>query len=301
MAGGLILIAVGSYLFRVSTTTTAVPEERTTPPLTATTAPPVIDTATTAPSSERGPETVIGTSAGGEAITAYHFGTGEKEILLIGGIHGGYSWGTALLAHTFIDYFKDNPGTVPENVTVTIIPAFNADGLMATVKTTGLFNEAAVPKDEAARTAGRFNENEVDLNRNFDCEWKASGQWQSRAVSGGTRAFSEPEAAALRDYVTTKKPHVAIGWYSAAGGVYAASCGEAVSKDTRLLMNLFAKASGYQAYETFDYYEVTGDMMNWLAKEDVPAISVLLTNHNNIEWEKNRAGVEAVIKDVAAE
>jgi beta-lactamase superfamily II metal-dependent hydrolase len=37
-------------------------------------------------------------------------------------------------------------------------------------------------------------------------------------------------------------------------------------------------------------------MMNWLAKNGVPAISVLLTTHDDTEWEKNRAGVEALLK-----
>lgn len=257
---------------------------------------PVVETpvATTTPVA-RGPETVIGTSAGGQAITAYHFGTGPVELLFIGGIHGGYSYNTTLVAYELIDHLNDNPNLVPANVTVTVIPAFNADGLIATVKTTGRFNLSAVPKDEASRIAGRFNKNTVDLNRNFDCEWKTAGTWQSRTVSGGSAPFSEPEAAALRDYVAAHRPSAVVGWYSAAGGVYASNCGSGVSAETTALMNAFAEASRYNAYRTFDFYEITGDMMNWFAKEEIPAISVLLTTHEATEWEKNRAGIEAVI------
>jgi hypothetical protein len=36
-------------------------------------------------------------------------------------------------------------------------------------------------------------------------------------------------------------------------------------------------------------------MVNWLAKENVPAISVLLTTHEVIEWDKNKAGIEALL------
>ncbi len=40
-------------------------------------------------------------------------------------------------------------------------------------------------------------------------------------------------------------------------------------------------------------------MVNWLAKEKVPAISVLLTTHDDTEWQKNKAGIEALLKHFA--
>ena len=65
---------------------------------------------------------------------------------------------------------------------------------------------------------------------------------------------------------------------------------------TKSLTNRFAAAAGYSAHEEFDYYEITGDMMNWFAKLEIPAISVLLTTHDETELSKNKAGIEAVIK-----
>ena len=53
---------------------------------------------------------------------------------------------------------------------------------------------------------------------------------------------------------------------------------------------------GYRAYEDFDFYEITGDMVNWLAKIKVPAISVLLANHQDTEWTKNQAGIKALLE-----
>ena len=69
--------------------------------------------------------------------------------------------------------------------------------------------------------------------------------------------------------------------------------------ETLALTNAYAKASGYKAYETFDFYSITGDMVNWFAKLEIPAISVLLTNHTDIEWEKNLKGIEALLKEYA--
>ncbi len=304
LIGALIIVVIGGlYLFMSRSTelTTDTPDPSDTPSTPVVTPEPVATTTTDVTPAVRGESTVIGTSAGGEAITAYHFGTGTKEILLVGGIHGGYSWNTALLGHDIVDYLGDNPDVIPEGVMVTVIPAFNADGLMETVKTTGRFTTAAVPTSEAARIAGRFNANTVDLNRNFDCEWEAQGTWRSRNVSGGSAPFSEPEAAALRDYVADYPPTAVIGWYSAAGGVYASNCGDGVSAETRALMQTFATASGYTAHDEFNYYEITGDMMNWFAKQDIPAISILLTDHQSTEWEKNRRGLEAAMKAVAAQ
>ncbi|QSH39521.1 hypothetical protein JXR01_00720 [Candidatus Kaiserbacteria bacterium] len=243
--------------------------------------------------------TRIGASVEGGAITAYHYGTGDTELLFVGGIHGGYSWNTALVAYEMMDYLEANPSTIPENVKVTVIPVLNPDGLAKVVGTAGRFTEADVPASVEATIPGRFNARDVDLNRNFDCEWQPSSKWQSTTVSGGTETFSEPETQAIRDYVGVNQPEAVVVWYSAAGGVFASSCRNGVSAETNTLTNLYADASGYQAYEEFDFYEITGDMVNWLAKNNIPAISVLLSDHQNTEWTKNQKGIEALLNHYA--
>lgn len=241
-------------------------------------------------------KTIIGTSAQGNPLTAFHFGTGEDELLFIGGIHGGYSWNTALVAYELIDYLAANEETIPANIKVTVIPVLNPDGLAAVVGTTSRFAAAAVPRDQEDTIKGRFNGNTVDLNRNFDCEWQESSLWQNTTVSGGSAPFSEPETAAVRDYVSTNEIAGAVVWYSAAGGVYASNCKDGVLTTTKDLTALYAEAAGYPAKSEFNFYEVTGDMVNWFAKERIPAISVLLTTHSDPEWTKNQAGVTALLE-----
>ncbi|MCA9912571.1 MAG: hypothetical protein KC496_04465, partial [Anaerolineae bacterium] len=147
--------------------------------------------------------------------------------------------------------------------------------------------------------AGRFNANNVDLNRNFDCDWSATGVWQNREVSGGTAPFSEPEAAALRDYVNTYDPAAAVVWFGAEGKVYPSACEGTPSKASVTLAATFASAAGYPAEAEFDAYAITGDMVNWMAKQGIPAISVLLTTHEGSEFEKNLAGVQAILNAYA--
>jgi len=238
--------------------------------------------------------TVIGRSADGADISAFHYGTGEDELLFVGGIHGGYSWNTALVAYELMDHLEANPTAIPSNVRVTVIPAANPDGLEDVVGTTGRFDASDV-STTVDTAAARFNGNDVDLNRNFDCDWQQNAMWQNKQVSGGTAAFSEPEAQAIRDYVQANGPEAVIVWYSSAGGVYASNCHNGVLAETTEILNRYAKASGYPAYESFDYYKITGDMTNWLAKAGIPSISVLLTNHTSTEWSKNRAGIDAIL------
>jgi hypothetical protein len=229
----------------------------------------------------RGAQTVIGNSVNGTEIDAYHFGTGATEVLIVGGTHGSYSPNTTALAREAVDYFNENPSAVPETVTLTIIPTLNPDGFALT------------------GTEGRFNANNVDLNRNFDCEWSATGMWRDQEVSGGAAAFSEPEAAALRDYVEEYDPNAAIVLFSAEGKVYPSACGGAPSNASVALAATYATAAGYPAEAEFDAYAITGDMVNWMAGEGIPAISVLLSNHQGAEWSKNQAGIEAVLASYA--
>lgn len=240
-------------------------------------------------------KTVIGSSVNNIPITAYHFGEGNRELLFVGGIHGGYEWNTVLLAYQLIDYLKTNPEVVPKNIKITVIPVLNPDGLKKVVGATEKFSASDIPSSESTVISGRFNANNVDLNRNFDCDWSPNGVWQTKKVSGGSKAFSEPESLAMKQYIETSKPTAVVVWYSAGGGVFASSCHNGVSSLTTTLTKKFADASGYTAHQSFDFYETTGDMVNWLAKNNIPAISVLLTTHSDTEWIKNKTGIEALL------
>lgn len=244
---------------------------------------------------EEGPQTTLGTSVEGRQIVAYNYGDGEDRVVFVGGIHGGYSWNTVLVAYELMDYLEKNPEVIPDNVRVTVIPVMNPDALAVVVDAEGRFEPGDVSAAKAKTIESRLNANDVDLNRNFDCDWQEKGTWQSRTVSGGDSVFSEPESQAFRDYVASSTPAGVVVWYSAAGGVFASSCHNDVSKETSDLTKIFAEASGYKAYEEFDFYEITGDMVNWLAREKIPAISVLLSNHTEVEWDKNRKGIEALL------
>ena len=238
----------------------------------------------------------IGASVEGKDIVAYQYGTGEKELLFVGGIHGGYSWNTATVAYDLIDYIENNEGMIADDIQVTVIPVLNPDGLsdIAPNYASGV-SSSDISASETAKVASRFNANKVDLNRNFDCDWQENAKWQNKDVSGGGQVFSEPETRAIRDYVSANNPTSVVVYYSAAGGVFSSSCHNGVLPETTKITELYAKASGYKAYDKFDFYATTGDLVNWLAKEGIPAVSVLLTTHESPETNKNIEGFKALL------
>src|SRR3989344_883828 len=273
------LIVIGGYLLFRSPTST--------PPI----APPVEKAYTE--------HKVIGKSVEGRAIDAYTYGTGTTSILFVGGTHGGYEWNSVLLAYEYMDYLKAHPDSLASNLSVTVIPSANPDGLYEVVGKEGRFIASDVSVSTDVQISGRLNANGVDLNRNFDCNWEADGIWRKASVSGGSAPFSEPEALAIKNYVLESKPVAVIFWHSQAGAVYASKCNEDTLPETLDIMNAYAKASGYNAVPNFDAYKVTGDSEGWLASIGIPAITVELTNHSDIEWNKNLSGVRAILEDYA--
>ncbi len=245
---------------------------------------------------------VIGTSVEGRDIQAYRFGDGAKKLVYVGAMHGGYEWNSALLSYTLIDYLKENFGKIPKDISVIVIPVANPDGLAKVVGTSERFKVDDAPKFDYADeleisdpvVAGRFNANGVDLNRNFACKWQSEALWRDNVVGAGDTVFSEPESIALRDFFLKEQPEAAVFYHSASKGVYASLCEGDPLPSTIALLDSYSEASGYPRYEEYPYYEVTGDIADWLSTEGMAAVIVELETHEVIEWEKNLAGIKAM-------
>lgn len=258
------------------------------------------DTPAPIPTPDFSVHNIIGKSVEGRDIESYSFGNGSKHLTFVGGVHGGYEWNSVLLAYQFIDYFEQNNEAVPNDLKITIIPSLNPDGVYKATNKIGRFATTDISKDEKVLANARFNTNEVDLNRNFDCKWKPKSTWRSKEVSAGTSAFSEPESKSLQNFVLENTPDAVIFWHSQANAVYASECENGILPETLEIMDIYSKASGYKAIKTFDSYEVTGDAEGWLASIGIPAITVELKTHESVEWQQNLAGVNALIRNYTA-
>ncbi len=240
---------------------------------------------------------IIGYSVDGRSIEVYTFGTGEQDILFVGGIHGGYEWNSILLAYEMIDYISEDNLSIPKNITAHIIPNMNPDGLFIATGLEGKFVATDITNNDMHNSGlGRFNKNNVDLNRNFACKWAPTSSWRGQTVSAGTQAFSEPEAKALQNYVSTTTPEATIFWHSKANNVYASECENGVLPQTLTLMRAYSNATNYGAIPVFDAYPITGDAEGWLASIGIPAVTVELGSRTSIEWTQNLAGMNAVLE-----
>lgn len=236
---------------------------------------------------------IVGFSAETHPIEAWQFGSGSNHVIFVGGIHGGYEWNTVLLGYELIDYLSANPQLIPPAVTLTIIPAANPDGVALVTGTRGRFTPDQVA-DETER--GRFNADNVDINRNWDCDWQPTGQWGSYTVSGGSEPFSEAESYYLKEYFLAEQPRLVAFWHSKIPGIFMGQCAGVMEPDTRLFAEHYAVASGYPLIEAgFTAYPVTGDASDYLNKAGIPSFTVELETRNSPETDRNLAGLLAIL------
>jgi hypothetical protein len=62
-------------------------------------------------------------------------------------------------------------------------------------------------------------------------------------------------------------------------------------------MRTYARAAGYGEVPVFDAYVVTGAIEDWLASQNIPTISVEKETRTSSEFDRNLAGVKAVLSD----
>ena len=132
---------------------------------------------------------VIGHSVEGRAITAWRLGNprSSKKVLLLAGMHGNETGAV----HT-LRALRD--GRPIDGADIWVVPVVNPDGV--------------------ARNT-RQNARKVDLNRNFSTKWAKLGG----AVNSGSKAFSEPESRAVRDFADEIGPTYTISFHQPLNGI----------------------------------------------------------------------------------
>lgn len=262
---------------------------------TATHTPSPTPTATNS-SAPYGYATTIGKSHQNREILSYQFKNGPNKVIFVGGIHGGYEWNSILLTYELIDYFTVHPESIPDSVTLYIIPTLNPDGQYRITQKEGRFQADDVIEGDTF--PGRFNAAGVDLNRNWDCDWSEDAVWRNQPVNPGQAAFSEPETQALRDYIFETEPLAVIFWHSAADGVYAARCPELYQPSLELAY-VYGNAANYPVHEYFTSYAINGDASDWLVTQGIPSITVELKTAKRTDWSQNLAGTLAILTHFA--
>lgn len=224
----------------------------------------------------------FGTSVEGRDLTAYRIGSGARVILLVGAVHGGFETNTSQLLDEIIAYFRANPSEIPSDITLWIIPMLNPDGVAR-----GRILE------------GRFNANTVDLNRNWPCGWQPVAYFRDMEVNAGAEPLSEPETKALSDLIINLQPSASLFFHAAAAGVFSGSCGG--DSGSEALSATYGDAAGYSYGESFSAYPVTGTAPAWVNSLGLAAADVELASANDTEFDRNLAGINAVLCYVSQE
>lgn len=241
---------------------------------------------------------IIGYSVEGRPIEMVSLGSGSKDVLLVGGIHGGYEWNTVLLVGRLIEYYRNEPHRVPDGIRLHFVVNMNPDGLHSV--TGGVSLEEFDPSAVDTRS-GRFNANSVDLNRNWEYEWEPTSYWGTTEVKAGTAPFSEPETRAVRDLALRMRPAGVLFFHSAADGIYHGGRRDGF-EPSRRLAEAYAEGSGYRLPEPgkkgLVTYRITGSATNYLYTQGIPAIVVELSTHQRTELERNIRGMRTMLEYV---
>ena len=236
--------------------------------------PPVFETSTPFELTNGPRPTIIGFSLAARPIEVYTFGAGEKEYLIVAGIHGGYEWNTIALANELITHINENPGAIPTDVTLYIIRNMNPDG-----------------ETRAHGVDGRVNNNGVDLNRNFPSEnwteeWDRDGCWIYRPTTGGRYGGSEPETRSVMGFIKNHRIEALISYHSAALGVFPG--GVPWEEPSKQLAKELSKATGYPYPPIDTGCAYTGTLADWAVENGVgAAVDMELRDHQDTDFEEN--------------
>jgi len=221
---------------------------------------------------------MLGVSTQGRSIEAVRFGDGPRKLVLVGATHGAPERNTYELSLQLIEYFRANPGEVPHDVSMYIVPLLNPDGLAL---------------------ESRRNARDVDLNRNMntsadncpDNDWRQTinGAYGVVSDNGGAYQESEMESRLIRDFLLDADG--VIFFHSNAGVVFPACDHE----PSQVLGRTFATAAKYEFIPVWNRYVITGGMHDWAGGLDIPAITPELITGELPEFEQNLAGVKAVL------
>ena len=223
---------------------------------------------------------IIGYSVSLRPLEVYRFGQGERQVMIVAGIHGGYEWNTIALADELITYVNEHPEIVPSDVSLFILRDINPDG------------------DARAHTIeGRVNDHGVDLNRNFpenwQAEWDRDGCWDYAPTTGGSGPGSEPETRAVMNFLSSHRIQALISYHSAALGVFPG--GEPWENDSIAFAKALSKVT-YYPYPPIDtgcYY--TGTLADYAVSLGAVAVDMELRNHRDTDFSLNLKALKVLL------
>lgn len=210
---------------------------------------------------------LIGKSILGKSIPLISFGKGNKSIIYIGG-HHGMEWITCALLINFVKDLSDEyaKGKSIFNIStrimfdsrkIYVIPMLNPDGIDYVIN--GLSNDNILKQrltkinPESDYSHWQANARGVDLNHNYN-----SGFWEYKTMEKSEHIFngaptkysgehpeSEPETAAVCNFVRWARPELALTLHTQGEEIYYTS-GEKSCVNSLTLAKTISRLTGYK-------------------------------------------------------
>ncbi len=234
----------------------------------------------------------IGTSVGGLPIECFQIGHGAHKIIFTAGIHGN-EVGTVKLAQHLVDWLHTHAGEF-KMMTIFVVLCLNPDGFSMAKKNPDYFHGGRV---------GRFNKNNVDLNRNFlTNNFRQNSTWmfgknysETVPVYCGPRGNSEPETKALTDFILSNSIKILFMFHNAGRDVMGSN--DLLAEN---LARLYAQKTGFQLVngEMWPTNKQTGTAKNWCEENGISYIEIEGSVRWGSDWKIQKTALAAVLEEL---
>lgn len=231
----------------------------------------------------------IGESVKKQKIECYKVGDGAIKILYVSCIHGN-EVGTANLAHHLLNWADNHLNQLAKH-SLYVIPCLNPDGFEQARKNPDYFKGGKI---------GRFNTNNVDLNRNFDVpSFKRKSIWsfgknyaENVEVFCGDRGNSEPEIKALTKLIKDKGIRILFMFHNAGNDVMGNG-----NELSQMLTKIYSKTAGFRHISDEDWavLKQTGTAKEWCDLHNIAYIEVEGSTRWGSDWKRQKKAIIATI------
>ncbi len=223
---------------------------------------------------------VIGKSVMGKDIHAVSTGRGHKKILLAGAFHS-LEYLTSVFLIKFLEeytlhvknndvWFGYDTKRLWQNTSLFIVPMVNPDGVDIAIHGLDITNPyhrhlISIAGIHSFNNVWQANVNGVDINHNFDANWKMTVERPSPSKYGGEFCESEPETKALVDFIRNEHFDALMAFHSQGQEIYYDFDGMAFERSLEIAKRM-ADESGYVIAKptgTASY----GGCKDWFIKE----------------------------------
>ncbi len=222
----------------------------------------------------------IGKSVMEKDIPCLKIGCGKKKIFLSGAYHGLEYLTSAFLMKFALEYtsalndgreyFGSDVEKLKEDVALYIAPMVNPDGVDIAVNGLDITNKhhrrlISEVGIHSFNQIWQANARGVDINHNFDADWRMVADRPSPSKYGGEYAVSEPETKAVVDFVRKENFDMLLAFHSQGKEIYYDFDGMTGKRSLEIARKM-AEASGY-AVCIPDGTASFGGCKDWFIKE----------------------------------